>query len=127
MKRKVINSIYGAAAAGIVALIGMVIFGQEAFVSYEDAFYVSLADRAFFILMAAAIPMICLGIVVCNCNDVKNSKHPKLYKFVILIPGIICVGCILFTVGLVITGMVSTLLKDFKEIDSSIKVNDLAN
>ena len=127
MKRKIINSIYGVAVAAMLVLIGMVICGQEAFVSYEDAFYVSLADRAFFVLMAATIPMICLGIAVCNCNDIKNSKHPKLYTFLIYIPGIICVGCILFAVGIVIYGMVSTLLSDFKKIDASINMNDLTN
>lgn len=126
-KSKIINSIYGVAVAVLVALIGMVIFGQEAFVSYEDAFYVSLSDRAFFMLMIAAIPMICLGIAVCNCNEIKSSKHPKLYTFLIYIPAVICVGCILFTVGIVIYGMVSTLLSDFKEIDASINMNDLTN
>lgn len=130
MKRKVINSIYGVAVAAVAALIGIVIFGQEVIVSYESAFYVSLSERAFFLLMIATIPMLCLGVAVCNCNDIKDSKHPKLYKFLILIPGIVCLGCILFAVGIVIFGMVSTLLRDFKELqelDAAINVNDLTN
>lgn len=130
MKRKMINSIYGVAVAAVVALIGMVMFGQEAFRDYSTMLNVSLGDRAYFVLMAAAIPMMCLGIVVCNCNDIKNSKHPKLYKFLILIPGIICVVCILFTIGIVIFSMIRFLLSDFKEfqeIDATININDLAN
>lgn len=130
MKHKIINSIYGVAVAGIVVLIGMVIFGQEAFRDYNTMLNVSLADRAYFVLMAAAIPMIFLGIAVCNRNDIKNSKHPKLYKFLILIPGIVCAGCILFAIGIVIIGMINTLLRDFKEfqeIDATINVNDLVN
>ena len=127
MKRKVINSLYGVAVAMMVVLIGMVIFGQEAFVSYEDAFYVSLADRAFFMLMIAAIPMICLDIAMYNCNEIKSSKHPKLYTFLICIPAVICVGCILFMIGIVIFGMIRTLLSDYKAIDASIIMNDLTN
>lgn len=128
MKRKVINSIYGVAVAGIVALIGMVIFGQEAFRDYSTMLNVSLGDRAYFALMIASIPMICLGIAVCNYNDIKNSKHPKLYKFLIYIPAIICVGCILFTIGIVVFSMIRFLISDFKEfqeIDATININDL--
>ncbi len=53
MKRKIINGIYGAASAAVAVLLGMVILGQEAFVRYETVITVSLADRAYFILMAA--------------------------------------------------------------------------
>ena len=130
MKRKIINSIYGVTVAIIVVLVGMVIFGQDVIIGHESAFYVSLANRAFFLLMAAAIPMICLGIAVCNCNDINNSKYPKLFKFLIYIPAVICVGCILLTIGIVIYGMVSALLRDFKElqeIDATINSNNLTN
>ena len=101
MKRKIINIIYGA------AVIGMIILGCEGFASHKSAFDVFLFNRGYW---AAVIPMILLGVAVCNCNNIENSKHPKLYKFLIYIPAIICVGCILFSIGIVIL-LLSSLSK----------------
>ena len=118
MKRKIINGIYGAASAAVAVLLGMVILGQEAFVRYETVITVSLADRAF-ILMAAAVPMALLAVAVCNCNDIRNSRHPKRNQFLLFIPALICFGSIVLLVGTVLIGMVNSILNSGRAMSQS--------
>ena len=119
MKRKIINGIYGAASAAVAVLLGMVILGQEAFVRYETVITVSLADRAYFILMAAAVPMALLAVAVCNCNDIRNSRHPKRNQFLLFIPALICFGSIVLLVGTVLSGMVNSILNSGRAMSQS--------
>ncbi len=117
MKRKIINSIYGVAVAAVAVLSGIVIFGRNIGVDYETETMLnySLGDRAFFLLMAAAIPLLFFGMAVCRVNDIRNSKHPKLYSALIYLPAVVCMGCIVFTVGTVVIGMVATFIRQYRE------------
>lgn len=105
MKRKILNGIYGIAAAVIAVLTGMVIFGQDAAIAYSTIGRISLADRAYLWLMAAAIPMAFLSLAVCQCNHIRSSAHPKRNALLLFIPALVCIGSVLIMTGMVMIGI----------------------
>jgi hypothetical protein len=108
--RVISNIAYGIGSVITVALVGISLFGSNQAINPDAMLPVTWKERAFIWLAFGSIPMLLACMAVYRFNEVKNSTNKKRNFALIFLPGFICSACALFTIGVVIVGMVNSFL-----------------
>lgn len=110
--RKILKIVFGiiyCIGAFITLTLSIIFLSHSDIVMNPDAMLpFQLHEQAFMLLALGAIPMIISCYIVYQIFDIKNSYHYKRNGLLIFIPGIICVSCTIFIIGLLFIGMINS-------------------
>jgi len=104
------NITYGIGVLIVASLVGIVLFGPGKITNPDAMIPLTWKELAFVWLSIGTIPMLLACMAVYKFNEVKSKNHKKRYSFIIFLPAIICGGCALYVIGLLIAGMVNSFL-----------------
>jgi len=104
----IFDIIYCAGVAVTLCLIIISVFGADKVVNPNSMLLMTWQEIAFCWLAIGSGPMIFACVMVYKFNDIKNSTHKKRNFIFIFLPGLICLACVLFVIGVVGLGMINT-------------------
>lgn len=80
------------------------IINQDAMIPFQ------LYEQSFILLAFGAIPMMIACYMVYRVYKIKNSYNHKINSMIIFAPGVICVACGIFMLGLLFIGMINSFI-----------------
>ena len=95
------NTIYAIGCAIVLVLALTCLLGLNESVDHGGMLYI-WRRQAFFALVFGAIPMLAACFAVYFSNKMHKQQKKILKFFAVFAPGIICLGCALFMVGMII-------------------------
>lgn len=104
------NIIYGIGVAIFVALFLMYIFGADYIPNPEAMLPSTLSEIAFICAAVGALPLMGISMAVYRLNDINKHANKKVYRAIIFFPGLVCSGCFLFIVGVIVVMYIQGLM-----------------
>jgi hypothetical protein len=103
------NTLYSIGIVVVVALVGIVTFG-EGFIQNPDAMIpYSLRDYAFVGLAVGLVPMLLVTMAVYKSNDVRHSVCKRRNFILLFAPVFICGICLLVVLGVLVVMIVKAI------------------
>ena len=100
------NMVYIMGCVVVLALSFMCLFGSKEMVNPEAMLPHSWREQAFYWLAFGSVPMLAACFSVWVSNRIYQQSNNILKFFLVFIPGIICSGCALFTIGVILYGFI---------------------
>lgn len=94
-----------AVSLGFIAL-----FGSTQPVNPDAMLPITRKEQAFIWLAFGSIPMLLACMAEYKFNGIKNSFHKKRNFVLVFLPGFICSACAIYTISVVLVGMVNSFL-----------------
>jgi hypothetical protein len=102
--------VYGIGAVIVVALGAVALFGTSEPVFPDAMIPYAQKELAFIWLAFGTIPMLAACFAVYFFNALHKNAHKARNFILVFLPGFVCAACALYAIGVVIAGMVNTLL-----------------
>jgi|GEM_PF-5660430 hypothetical protein len=103
---KIISNIVYAIGCAIVLVLALTCFLGLIHPVNPSSMLYEWRRQAFFMLLYATIPMLAACFAVYFSNKMHKQSKKALKFFAVFAPGIICLGCVLFIVGVIIAAFV---------------------
>jgi len=105
-----VNIIYGIGVCITLVLLYTCFFGSEEIVNEQAMLPCSYRVQAFMFLVGGSIPMLLACMGVYRYNDIKSRQHSRWWTFLVFFPGIVCGGCLVYVIGLILVGEVGMIV-----------------
>ena len=104
---KTISNIVYTIGCIMVLVLGFTCFlGPKEIVNPNAMLLISFREQAFYLLAFGSVPMLAACFAVYFLNKIHLQQKKLLKFFLVFIPGIICAGCVIFIIGVVLYGFI---------------------
>ena len=100
------NIIYAIGCTMVLVLMFICFFDSTMLYNPNAMLPLTLSEKAFFVLAFGAIPMLAACFAVYFSNRMHKQSKKILKLFAVFIPGIICLGCALCIIGVIMAGFI---------------------
>ena len=100
------NIIYAIGCVIVLLLVLMCFFGPTEIYNPNAMLPHSWREQAFYVLAFGTFPMLAACFAVYFSNKMHKQSKKALKFFAVFAPGIICLGCILFIIGVIIAAFI---------------------
>ncbi len=104
------DAIYSVGVIIVLCLIALALFGSNEYRDPTAMIPFTWKELAIIWLAFGTIPMLLACMAIYRFNAIKNSTHKKRNFILIFLPGFICAACALFGIGVVIVGIIKTIV-----------------
>jgi hypothetical protein len=96
----IISVVYAFGVVIFIVLIAMFLIGPSKAINPNAMIPYTWKDRAFIAMGFVALPLLITSCLFYRTHDIKNSPTKKRDTILIFIPGVLCLLCTLFLLGL---------------------------
>ena len=104
---KIVASVIYFVGTAIVLVLGVIcLFGPRTEIFPDAMVPLTWREQAFVYLAIGTLPMLlaCVFFFISKFNAIKNGRRKLVKSAAIFLPGAICLGCLLYIIGLLFWG-----------------------